>query len=87
MRGYDLQAQQKLERERGAAAERAFERFHFPSDVEGTGGWESASGADRWERTVFLADEENEDGPSIRERFVVEFAPDDAEVLSAGIAY
>jgi hypothetical protein len=71
-----------LYKDRHARADRVFEEIHFPSSVEDHDGWESFSGGvttDRhfntFSKVVYLRNEEDPEGPTIKATFSLVFRP------------
>lgn len=75
-------AETDLERWRRTSADQVFENFDFTYDVATSNGWEYSTGDDIWTQTVFLADNENPDGDTIKGVLRVEFEPGTNSVQS-----
>jgi len=69
----------QLTAERSAAANTAFENYDMgDSIVAGVNGWESETPGREWTRSFFVENEDDEDGDSTMETFVVCFTADDS---------
>jgi hypothetical protein len=71
-----------LHADRRVRADHLFEAIYFPSSVEDHEGWESFTGGftssksfNTWSKVVYLRNDENPDGPTIKATFKVVFRP------------
>lgn len=73
----------EIESAQAEQADEVYQNFQFDSLVIEDEGWETRTGSGIFQRSVYLEDPDNPDGPSIPARFVVEFVPGTIEVLQS----